>query len=252
MALGGAGTAGPLLNDAIYLNPSYVSFLPTYALGFNYLFYSGANDLHGVIKNISVQDGRSELFQAGVGYTHSFSERQIHFGASRSIIQGVGLGLGGKFIIPTDDRHEQVRDMTLSGTFVATDWFQAVGVIDNLIQSANAKYYGYYREYRIGTKFNYQGIFLAYFDPQLSPDVPAGQGGKFGHSLGLEFPFMSDFFVRLGEFRETKVPFARVRGRGYGFGVGWIAPKLSLDYGLERMVSPVAATAHSFGMTVFF
>ena len=29
-ALGGAGHAAPMLNDAIYLNPSFVSFMPSY------------------------------------------------------------------------------------------------------------------------------------------------------------------------------------------------------------------------------
>src|SRR5947209_4004303 len=69
-ALGGAGHAGPMLNDAIYLNPSYASFLPTYAIGGNWVTFNGKDDhFKGRAANLTVQDGRNEYFQAGVGYT---------------------------------------------------------------------------------------------------------------------------------------------------------------------------------------
>src|SRR5689334_537537 len=75
-ALGGAGHAGPLLNDAIYLNPSYASLLPAYSISANYVAFRGTetlpDDSHpysGNNFNLSVQDGHTEAFQAGLGYT---------------------------------------------------------------------------------------------------------------------------------------------------------------------------------------
>src|SRR5436305_13181621 len=72
-ALAGSGHAGPLLNDSVFLNPSYASFLPTYSLALQYLKFSGPSrpgesDYHGRNYSVSIQDGRNELFQAGVAY----------------------------------------------------------------------------------------------------------------------------------------------------------------------------------------
>src|SRR5690606_36618254 len=77
-ALGGSGRAGPLLNDAITLNPSFCSFLPAYSFSANYSFYegpgyqtpAGPNSHSGHVYNLSIQDGRTELLQAGVSLTH--------------------------------------------------------------------------------------------------------------------------------------------------------------------------------------
>src|SRR5690348_2766114 len=64
-ALGGAGHASPLLGDAIYLNPSFTSFIQTHSLSLNYLVYGAGqtNSPYGVIDyyghniNVSVLDG---------------------------------------------------------------------------------------------------------------------------------------------------------------------------------------------------
>src|SRR4051812_17667173 len=66
-ALGGAGHAAPLLNDSIYLNPSFESFLPTYTGAANYFNHSagavdaeGSHELHGRGWNASLHDGKNE------------------------------------------------------------------------------------------------------------------------------------------------------------------------------------------------
>jgi hypothetical protein len=53
------------------------------------------------------------------------------------------------------------------------------------------------------------------------------------------------------------VPFARAQGRGASFGIGWIAPRISLDYAFTRLLSsPVAgippAGSHQFSATMYF
>ncbi|MBI4925638.1 MAG: hypothetical protein HY843_06910, partial [Bdellovibrio sp.] len=99
IALGGAGHAGPLLNDAIFLNPSFASFLPTYSFGFNYLSFANQNDIgdKGRILNVSIQDGRSEVFQAGAAYTQKSDGSYLHVGASKNFVNRFGFGIGGKF-----------------------------------------------------------------------------------------------------------------------------------------------------------
>ena len=255
-ALGGAGHAGPLLNDAIYLNPSYASFVQTYCLAANYYTFAGPKDLndqsafHGHGTNFSLQDGRTELFQAGFGFTVREDSKLFNFGASKAVIDKLGVGIGGKIILPNDSSRPTVRDSIFSVTGVPTPSVQLVFVVDNMIQSDEAQAMGLYREFILGTKFNVKGIFLAYFDPHVTPSLP--DGSTYGYEAGLEFPFFTDIFFRLGAFRNSYVPYAGLRGNGYATGLGWIAPRISFDYGLSRLLDPISSTSHTFGMTVYF
>lgn len=255
-ALGGSGHAGPLLNDSIFLNPAFASLLPTYSLSGNYLWFNGgevlpdgSSVLSGKNYNVSVQDGRTQLFQAGVGYTVLKNGKFIHIGASKAALKRVAFGVGAKLFFPDDKSRSQILDSMVSVTLIAGRWLQVVAVVDNLRSPSEARERGLQREFIIGTKFNLVGAVLIYFDPHW---VPALGSGIFGHESALEFTVMSDFFIRLGAFRNSKVPFLGVYGRGYGLGIGWIAPRISMDYGMERTIEPIAAVAHTIGMTVFF
>ena len=256
-ALGGAGHAGPLLNDAIYLNPSYASFLPTYALGLNYLTYTSAEDVtagkpqsSGRNYSVSIQDGRSDMFQAGVAYTLREDGSFVHVGASKSLIQRLGVGIGAKFFF-NNAALSNGKDLILSTTGVPLDWLQVAGVVDNLLETSESKARGLYREYILGTKVNVDKILLIYIDPHYPPSLPSGQ--QFGHEAGVEFVMMSDLFLRLGQFNNASVPYLNSGiGRGYGLGAGWVGPRLSLDYGLSRAFEPRSTVTHSFGLTAYF
>ena len=90
-ALGGAGHAGPVLNDAIYLNPSFTAFLQSYGLAINYIrALRPAPHPH---YNLSVLDGRSELFQAGVGYTRREHNNFIHIARPNLLLNGSAWAL---------------------------------------------------------------------------------------------------------------------------------------------------------------
>lgn len=258
LALGGAGHAGPILNDAIYLNPSYVSFMPSYSLGFYYQWFEGAQklpsgrpEIKGRSWNVSIQDGRSELFQAGAAFTHRDSGNFIHVGASKSVVNRLGVGIGWKFYRPLDGSRKGIHDAIFSTTFLAAQWLQVVGIVDNLLQTRDARNYRLHRELILGTKANVMGILLAYFDPHYTPSLPEGQ--RFGHELGLEVTPFTDVFFRFGNFRNAAQPFLdQQRGRGYGLGAGWISPRISFDYGVSRVLSRPSATTHSFGATLYF
>src|ERR1700733_5937950 len=104
-ALGGAGHAGPLLNDSIYLNPSYAAFLPTYAIAGNY-GWANYNDSQLKFKNqnLSIQDGRSDMFEAGLAYTHRDDGMLIHLTAAKALIPSrLSVGVGGKAYFPANN-----------------------------------------------------------------------------------------------------------------------------------------------------
>jgi hypothetical protein len=255
--LGGAGHAAPMLTDSIYLNPSFTPFLHAQVGSFNYGFYKGGDEqpdgsrsIHGKLWNVSVQDGRNELFEAGVGFTKREDSKYINFGASKMVMEKLGVGLGGKVILPNSGNGSQAQDFNISGTFVATDWAMVSFMADNLVDSQGMKNQNFYREFTLGTKFNIKNLMLIYVDPHYAKNAP---GSDFGYENGVELTPFTDLFIRLGMFRASNIPeLQNSRGRGYGFGVGWVGPKLSLDYGLKRTLEPVQNNTHNVGMTVYF
>jgi hypothetical protein len=252
-ALGGAGHAAPLLNDAMYLNPSYSAFLPTYSISGNLDWYSyDQGAYNGKLWNASVQDGQDPLFQAGIGYTHFTDGSLITFGASKAAMKQLGFGLGAKYFIPNDGSGNHVGDFNYSTEFLANAWLQASFIADNLIQSAVGKQYGYYREFTIGTKFSIQNILFVYFDPHLAPDANSTNGSHFGHESGLELQIFEDLFLRGGLYTNSNVPSLQLRGNGWGTGIGWVGPKISLDYAYSRNTSPINDDENTIGTTIYF
>jgi len=252
-ALGGAGHAGPLFAESIYLNPSFASYYPQRIISSHFQSYDGVPNPDGRLFNVSVADGTAPLFQAGVGYTHRDDGRVLHFGASKSVQKQIGIGIGYKLFL--DQRGDSPRgsDATLSSTYFLNPWLTLALVIDNVFRSEAGRARNAPREIILGTKINLNQILLVYFDPHWHPD----RGSEnFGHETGLEIPFYKDFFLRAGAFRNAYVPMFSGIGDGVGAGVGWIGPKIVFDYGFKRITGSKfglpSATSHLFGLTVFF
>ncbi len=256
LALGGAGHAGPYLTDTIYLNPSFASFTRSYGVSVGYNYFSGAPGADpslpsGRLLNATLFDGTQDAFQAGVGYTSRTDANIITVGASRAIIKQLGVGIGGKFVLPVDGSNQIIRDATFSTSFIATNWLHVVGIVDNLIESAESRTRGFYREYILGTKVNVMGIMLLYFDPHWTPSIASGD--VYGHELGVELAPFSDFFFRFGQYRNATLPYyGGVHGSGWAAGAGWIGPRLSLDYGYSHTNEPQPATIQELSLTLYF
>ncbi len=248
-ALGGAGHAGPLLNDAVFLNPSFVSFLPVYSISWSFDKYSGTSaDTRGRNYSLSILDGKSEMFQAGVAHTLREDGTFIHFGASKAVSKQLGVGIGGKFFMPTGSRTPE-NEAIVSMTFVPKEWLLAVAVIDNAMESPESRARGRYREFIFGTKFEASKQLYFYFDPHFKPTLTSG---RYGYEAGVEVSAFKDFYLRGGMFRNSRVPSASEQGRGYGTGFGWVAPKISFDYAVQRVITPRSSTGHVFGTTIYF
>lgn len=258
MALGGAGHANPLLSDAIYVNPSFISFMQTHSLSLYYLNYgngtvqgpTGPTDFYGHNLNLSVMDGSPDsLFQAGFGYTRKEDSSVISVSAGKGFFQGMGVGVGTKFIFLNNSSGRRITDAIISTTGVFTSWFQSSLIIDNIFESASDQ--NLYRDYIIGTRFNIPGILSIYLDPHWTPSLPGGQE-PWGYEAGIEFPFFSDFYLRAGTFKSSYVSYQSRRGDGYGLGIGWIAPKISMDYSYGRVLRDLPTDSHQFGFTIYF
>ncbi len=248
MSLGGASRAGPVLNDSTYLNPSFASFTPLYTLFGGWTSFDKKRNY-----SVSVQDTRTELFQAGLAFTRREQNAAITIGASKKIIDGLSVGIGSKIIID-DFTNAMTQDMTLSTSLIMIQDFNAAFVVDNLLQSKSGAQRNLYRTFTLGTKYKVMDVIHTYVDPHYSPSYSGGKKAGFG--AGAEVSLLSDFAFRLGRFVNSEVPHLHTRGNGYSFGGGWVGPRLTVDYAFHRTLEVQsgsgAGLAHAASFTVFF
>lgn len=261
-ALGGAGRAGPVNNDAIYLNPSFESFVGNYSIAATYLPYgvdTGTPTYVGRSFNFSILDGRNDMFQAGVGLTMRDGGNFVHVSTSKAIFRAMGVGLSAKFFMSQNAALKNFTDFSLSMTGILSSWLQAALVVDNVAQTTEGKAFGLQREFALGFKTNISSILMLYFDPHYTPDLAdtSLNGTRAGFSAGAELSVFTDIYLRGGYFVNTLIPHQNIRATGFGLGAGWLAPRISFDYGFMRGLASAPNTganfyAHHVGTTIFF
>lgn len=234
--LGGAGRAGALLTDAIYLNPANASFLAGYAGSYSFRSYQGPQDSEpkGKVRHFSLLDGRNELAQAGLGYTRGTDRSYFHVSSSRRIAQNLGFGIGYKF----GHRSNQLgtyRDASVGLQYNVLRNVQLSFTGDNLFEPAVHADWKQYREFHLGSRISLVDILLVYFDPGM---IRGLYNNKLSYAAGLELKLSSDLFLRVGKNLRTKQTQLQEYGNGYGFGFGWIAPRFSLDFAVYRSQIP--------------
>jgi hypothetical protein len=237
-----------MLTDAIYLNPAYASFVPTYSLSSGYTWFDAGRNY-----NVSVQDSRTELFQAGIGFTRREQNAVFNIGASKLAVEKLGFGLGMKVLIDDATKMTQTG-LTFSTTFLLSDQFYAALIIDNLFESEAGRRLNLHRDFILGTKTQISREISLYFDPSYSPNYTAGK--KAGLATGVEFSLLADFYLRAGKFFDSEVVYLNTRGDGFGVGVGWIGPKVNFEYALHRVTlahnGTGVQTSNSGSITIFF
>lgn len=247
--LAGSGHAAPLLTDSIYLNPSFLAFQPSYIISLSYAPYSG-DPTHGHLLNAAVVDGHSELFTGGLGYTRRDDAHIFSAAGGKAVTSTLGIGVGAKLAIPNSNGAEKISDFSISGTYLINAWLTVSATVSNIIESEGSRNLQFLRSYELGSKINLEGFAILYLDPSYTPH--AAPGSEFGQQVGLEIPVFTDLFLRAGYFRNTSTPILDSRSKGYSAGAGWVAPKLSLDYGFVHSTEPETVSVHSMGFSIYF
>lgn len=248
LALGGSGRAAPLLNDSILMNPSYASFTPIYSLSTGYTWYNQGRNY-----NVSVQDSRTEMFQAGASFTKREQNAAINIGASRTLIERLGVGLGSKFILD-NGTNKMTSNFLFSTSYIGLQYLYSALIIDNLLEGDERIQRKLYRTFFVGLKFIPTKEVEIFLDPFYSPNYTGGK--KAGYSVGVEFGLMSDLYLRMGKFQDAEIAHLNTRGEGFGLGMGWIGPRINFDYSMNRVTASHAGTplvtAHAVSTTIFF
>jgi hypothetical protein len=225
-----------------------MAFLPAYSISGSLNKFGGPNDAepNGRVLHASVIDGTNPMFQAGVGYSRKTYGREVHIATSAKVLPQYSAGVGVKLFFGSESR-QSAHDVTLSSLGQPLSWLQTGITVDNLIEANQGKAWGRYREVTLGIKANIQKLLYLYFDPHLVPNKP---GSQYGYQAGAEIPVMNDFFLRGGVSRNSNQPHLGIYGKGYGFGFGWIFPRISVDFAIEKSVSPVETSGMLFSLTI--
>jgi len=251
-ALGGAGHAAPLLNDAIYLNPSYIALIPTYSFSSTYLSHRDADGGSGRILNFSLQDGRNKALKGGAAYTAKDKQKTINLATAYRLGDAISVGAGYKYL--WTELESGAHEISASSSFVLSDEFQLSLILHNAIQTDYGRENGLLRSIIIGSKVNLKDILIFYIDPHFIPSVSSGY--KRGYNIAIELVLLKDVFFRSGIFKNAPVPFmANALGEGQGLGIGWVGGRTSLDYAykkVNRTSTLRSGFSHSLGLTLYF
>ncbi len=236
----------------MFQNPSFASFLPVYSWSGN---FKALGEGRGRAYSVSVLDGRSELFQASAAYTVRDELTALHFGASRKVHPKMTVGVGAQlFYSKAMDRFEDSRNLSLSTTIAPTDWLQLALIGENLVTSSKTSQLGLERQVILGTKFKITEKVLLYADPRarLGSTLELPEKPWMAYEAGGEFQVFKDLYFRLGSFRNILHPDVRQNARGFGYGLGWVAPRISFDFAIERILAPEDRLSMSSGVTLYF
>ena len=251
-ALGGAGHANPLLNDSVFQNPSFASFLPVYSWSGS---FKSLGEGRGRAYSLSVLDGRSEFVQAAAAYTVRDELTALHLGVSKKLAPKLTLGIGAKFFYSkAKNRFENSRNVSLSATAAPTDWLQIALIGDNLLSPAGTSQLGLEREVVLGTKLKVNEKVLLYIDPHahLAKGLDDTVKSTFAYEAGTELQVYKDLYLRVGTFKNIAHPDLREKSNGFGYGIGWVAPRMSFDFAVERVLSPADRLTHTSSVTLYF
>jgi hypothetical protein len=247
-ALGGAGHASPLLTDAIFLNPAMGAFLPAYSISASHNGFSGpdSSEPKGRVLHGSILDGSNPAFQAGVGYSRETYGRVVNVAASTKVAPQIAVGLGGKVFFGSDSRN-RTQDAMVSALGQPLEGLQVGVTLDNLLASNSSKIWGRYREATLGLRYTFEKILYVYADPHYVFDSVTK---SVGYEAGIEIPIMTDLFIRGGMNRNSFQPHLMTYGKGFGFGAGWIFPRLSLDFAISKTTEPIETKSILFSFTI--
>jgi hypothetical protein len=249
LSLGQGGRAGALLTDTITLNPSMLGFQPAIAMSGSLFWHKQGSSFRGY--NGGIIDGKNEYFSAGFSYTRGRQYNFFHLATAKKVLPWLSVGAHGKrYSSRSNTEMQSAKGVTgYDGGVSATlafpkDYLPLPLTIaltsDNLLNKDGREESVGPRQIAVGGKTNIHDILLIYLDylqymPKDTASYPKG-------TLGLELALSTDIFLRgsLFGFKE----------RGWSGGIGWVGPKIALNYGYQRQTQPVENRGFSHGISM--
>ena len=270
VGMGGTLRAAPSGETALLLNPAGMTLRKSYVV--NALYQYRASDA-GSLVNVSVVDSATKAIAADLFYSfmHASPRRALTMPGNKifsleETISGhesglalayplanlVHLGLTGKYVRISveqpEDTPEAVQNDGDSGFTmdfgVVVRPLPSINLAATFVNAIPIDDPAYTRQLGLGVSYAMGSRLLAEFDAVL--DFDRGDEVKASYHGGAEL-FMGNFYaLRGGAMHDTFRDATYVTG-----GLGVVAKKLALDFGLRQMVDGGAETMIAFSARVF-
>jgi len=243
-SLGGAGVALPTAIEGLYLNPALFSFFTESIFSFQSLSgkIAPVNDSRESVFNdaksprgfsASVTDGSNQS-KGGFSYTDQeesgVKRKKFSFGASDMIDANTSIGFGYSLA------KDEIKETTSSTRSTQSHIFSmGLAQIINPNLSWAVVWYDPAWADRINSKttwgINFKPINELTLLADLGSDLKRSFNKTYSYSLAVEYQALKDVYLRYGTFVDKLF-----NTEGSGFGIGWIGPKIGLEFSQKRTV----------------
>ncbi len=230
----GAGSASLVMNEASFLNPAPIAFFNVSSLyvekssteykesetrsveSSNYAFIASdaKNNLRGSIALVKHDEGENSLEQFNVSLASVLTKKSSLGVAYRNIkksykYNGRTINEDYKIVVP--------------GVFHAVNKEFSIGfsVVDPARNSPNET------KAVVGLQYNLLNFMIIMMDLGADYEENISDTGSIRGATQLRV--FDDFFLRFGAFEDKKL-----KERGSGFGVGWVQPKLVVNFAIKN------------------
>lgn len=234
----GTGVGSVLMDEATILNPAPLAF---FNVGSFYLQKSGADSTLGDGESKSLGESDTVSFIASdskgrvngsISYTkktHRFSDRK-RWGVSFSSPVGDKSALGVSYRITTDNlsengisySEEKYKQTVFGVTHALTSDF-TMGLV--FVDPFKAKPED--TQALIGFQYLYKDFISLMFDSGADYNQPLSE--TILYRGAIQAKIFKDFYLRAGTFNDKGKA-----SKGSGAGVGWVQPRLVLDFGIKN------------------
>lgn len=247
-----------MLNDTITLNPSLLGFQPVASFSgtFNWLDGSQlAADDQQRTYNVSVIDGKNQYVNAGISFTRRPDLDFIHVALAKRATTWLSFGSTVKRFASRSNPGKLLAngqsglETGLSASIaipkeVSVTPLQIGFTIDNIFNRARDEKYTGPRQAGVGLKANVESMLMLYGD-LVQNFSNFSNGSWMQWSGGAELAIGGGFFGRGGLTGSS-------REKGFGFGGGWVGPKIGVNYGYQNKLRAAERDyAHAVTMDVF-
>ena len=254
LSLAGGGRGGPLLTDTIQQNAAFMGFQQVQSVQGTYNWLNLTPTVPSVtqrVLNFSVMDGKNPYAQGGIALTRRPDFDIIHVAVARKITDWLSVGGIAKRFKARPAMEEISGDYTgYDGGVSLAIAPNPVGVavpvqfgvsVDNLVRRSSDEARMGGRKVAVGMKANLKNILSVYGDfvetfGKNTPTYPH-------YSASAELSLGSEFYARGGlyGFKET----------GWGAGGGWMGPKIGINYGYQKKLTPRDGFEHALSIDIY-
>jgi hypothetical protein len=238
--------------EVAFLNPAALVHQKGYQLSTAYRDFNVREDgsIYDFMAHIS-ENQPDTMFPLALTYHknrnfyHSANDRSedFHFTTANMLFDNFSIGFDvrkHKYDGPAEDKDEW--DGTVGIMYILTKDL-GMGLVHRNLLDSDSPYL--YRTLEFGVNYIFEDFLRFVFDvvygTEKNPDKQAI------YMFGVEHKMLEGFPLRLG-FRGDDV----LNEEYWTLGIGWVGPKIGLDFSLERNFSETGEFASSFDLKVYF